>query len=263
MSIFPVGLIVALVSFALSIRFLHQSVNSYVDLVAFAIVMGGTSAVFLIVIPWDLRKNVLSMFRSLVVRKSPGYSAVVKDSLDFIRNGEEALKSYDKANLPLHVQLLADGAEMQGLGFEVDRIESILVERLQQNLRRRRRVANAIRSLAKYPPAFGLMGTVLGLVNVMRGVSTGMDGKQTALEMAIALVATMYGLLLANMFISPAGELAQRESQELEIFGEISITAFRLWAEKTSYLESQETLNSFVPVEYRVSPESSAGEFAA
>lgn len=255
MSLYPVGLLIALASFALSIRALHQSPGNYYDLVALLIVFGGSTAVFLVVLPWDLRKDVMHLFRSLVVKKPFGYREVVSDCLDTLRNGEESLKNLPRVGAPIHMQLMADGFELHSLGFTPEKTEGILAERLTQAIRRRRRVANAVRGLAKYPPAFGLMGTVLGLVNVMRGVSSGIDGKQTALEMAVALVATMYGLIVANLLVNPAGEMAMKESQEMETAGEIAITTFRLWTEGCAQLEAQETLNSFVPPEHRVSPE--------
>lgn len=263
MSLYPVGLLVALFSFAMSIRFLNQSPGNYFDAVAALIVFGGTVAVFLVVLPWDLRKDVAALFRSLFIRKSSGYRAVVSDCLDALRLGEESVKGLDRPKAPIHMQLLADGFELHSLGFTPEKTESILAERLNQAIRRRRRVANAVRGLAKYPPAFGLMGTVLGLVNVMRGVSAGLDGRQTSLEMAVALVATMYGLIVANLLINPAGEMAMKESQEMETAGEIAITSFRLWTQGCASLEAQETLNSFVPPEHRVSPEMPAEGVAA
>lgn len=50
------------------------------------------------------------------------------------------------------------------------------------------------------------MGTVLGLVNLMRGISAGLDAKDTGVQMAVALVATFYGLIFANLIVNPAGE---------------------------------------------------------
>ena len=52
--------------------------------------------------------------------------------------------------------------------------------------------------------------------------------------------------------LNPAGELITKRINEEESFGEIAISAIDLLAEKTSLLESQELLNSYVPVEHRI-----------
>ena len=96
------------------------------------------------------------------------------------------------------------------------------------------------------------MGTVLGLVNVMTGVSNGADAKSTALKMSIALVATMYGLVVANLFVNPAGELIQRYANDDESLAQIAVEAVMLEINKSSYLEAQEYLNSFAPEESRL-----------
>lgn len=249
MSIFPVGIVIALVSFVVAISHLNQSILNYYDFVALFVVSGGTIAVGVVLIPWGMRKDLMHGIRDLFKGQSVTYKNVLTDCLKVL---QESPNSYDKKTDNLHDQILKDGIELIQLNMDKEKILVILEERVTHYVKRRKKVANAIKSLAKYPPAFGLMGTVLGLVNVMRGVSSGLDGKQTALEMAIALVATMYGLVVANLLLNPAGELITKRIVEEESFGEIAISAIDLYADKTSLLESQELLNSYVPVEYRV-----------
>jgi chemotaxis protein MotA len=249
MSIFPVGLFVAASAFIAAIWHLNQSALNYTDFVAFIIVAGGTVAVGLVLIPWTLRKDLIFGLKDIFRNENRNYKSVIADCVRVLR---ETPVAYEWPTDFLHQQLLKDGIEMIQLNIEKEKILTILEERSVQYVKRRKKIANAIRGLAKYPPAFGLMGTVLGLVNVMRGVSNGIDGKQTALEMAIALVATMYGLLTSNLLLNPAGELIMKKIAEDESFGEIAIATIDLLVDKTSLLESQELLNSFVPVEDRV-----------
>ncbi|MBX9766562.1 MAG: MotA/TolQ/ExbB proton channel family protein, partial [Bdellovibrionales bacterium] len=132
------------------------------------------------------------------------------------------------------------------------RIETILRERVFQSTKRYKKVANAFKTLAKYPPAFGLMGTVLGLVNLMLTITKGVDAKEAGLEMAVALVATLYGLILSNLVLNPAGEYVMKEAQGEEEFGEVALQAILLLSQRTSLLESQELLNSFVGDQHQV-----------
>jgi chemotaxis protein MotA len=251
MSLFPVGLIVAIISFLISIQHLKQELINYYDFVAFFMVFGGTAAVTLILLPWDHRKDLLEALKGLYIPQTLNYRMVLSDCLDSIKSHSVVINA--KYPNSLYAQTLRDGFEMIDLGLEKEKIEQILFDRVSYYGKRKRKVSSSIRSLAKYPPAFGLMGTVLGLVNVMRGVSTGQDSKTTALEMAIALIATMYGLVVANLLINPAGELILKKSNEEEQLGQIAIHAVSMVCEKRSLLEAQEVLNSYVPADQRLS----------
>lgn len=254
MSLFPVGLLIALASFVVAMRHLNQGFSSYMDFVAMLVVFGGTLAVGTMLLPWSMGRELWKALSDLVVPRNSRAKEVLEDCMDTIRNRRAPPKTE-----AFYSQTLTDGVELLNLGFGKEKIEAILVERLSAYGRRQRKIANSIRNLAKYPPAFGLMGTVLGLVNVMRGVSSGLDGKQTALEMAIALVATMYGLLIANLLINPAGEMILKKTVDEESFGEIAVAAVLLMTEETSMLEAQEVLNSYAPPEHRINLVTVAG----
>jgi hypothetical protein len=73
-----------------------------------------------------------------------------------------------------------------------------------------------------------------------------------AITMAIALVATLYGLLTANLFINPAGERILNRTLFEAKEGELALQAVLLASRGTPILQSQEFLNSFVPDDSRV-----------
>ena len=83
-------------------------------------------------------------------------------------------------------------------------------------------------------------------MSLMNAVAAGMAAEQTGLKMAIALVATLYGLLMANMIVNPAGEHLTKILQNEALLAEISVQAVLLVKSETSLLEAQEILNSYV-----------------
>ncbi len=242
MSIFPVAILLAIVTFAAAMSHLNQSAGSYFDLVALLMVFGGTISVALVLMPWGLKDDLKLATRRLFKTEPLSSKEVLQDCLSALQSGR-----VESTGTHLYQRILRDGFELLDLGIEGSKAKNILLERVLQHGRRHKKIANAFKSLSKYPPAFGLMGTVLGLVNVMNGVSKGQSAKQTAFEMALALVATMYGLILSNVVINPAGELIVKHLSEEEVFGEIAISSVMMRAEQTSMLEAQETLNSFAP----------------
>jgi chemotaxis protein MotA len=108
-----------------------------------------------------------------------------------------------------------------------------------------------------------LVGTVLGLVSLMRALADSQGAQETGLRMAVALVATLYGLLLSNLVINPAGEQVSRLASEVKKDSGIALQGILLASERTSLLESQELLNCFVSPEFKVNFLSFGGDSAA
>jgi chemotaxis protein MotA len=249
---FPLGILIAVSALVASILHLKQDATNFWDFVGFICVIGGTLAVAVITIPWQHRRIVLRSVVSLFVPKRSSHSTIVADCVAFIVDYRDGKVNEAILVSGLAGDTLRDGAELMGLGFSKERIHEILEERIHQSFERFQVVANSFRSLAKYPPAFGLAGTVLGLVTLMRSVSGGADAKQTGTMMAIALMATFYGLLVANMIVNPAGEHMLKTANAERKDAEIALHTILLQLEGVTLLEAQEILNSYVSAERRV-----------
>jgi chemotaxis protein MotA len=246
---YALGFLVAVSAFVAAMNHLHQSGQNYADFVAFVVVAGGTLAVGIVTFPWRLRAEIARALRQLAFSPGRDVTLLMQECLELVRNGG-TLERVRSGELPGAV--LRDGAELIGLGLAPGRVREILEMRIVQAVERQRRVANAFRSLAKYPPAFGLVGTVLGLVNLMRHVAQGADARETGLQMAIALVATLYGLIVSNLLLNPAGEAIQKNALDEQKYAEVALNAVVIAMEHVNALEAQEVLNSFLPPSERV-----------
>ncbi len=70
---------------------------------------------------------------------------------------------------------------------------------------------------AAYAPAFGMIGTLVGLINMLKGMDLGGGGGASSLgqDMSVALITTFYGSALANIFAQPiAKKLRVRQAAE-------------------------------------------------
>lgn len=244
--LYILGLVIAIGSLIGAIVHLDQSVLSYYDFVAFVMVVGGTVAVALITLPWELRGEIFRRTGELFWKSSADRQKLVYDCMEVNSNTLKGIFHKPHGGRGIPYMILGDGVELIQLGLSPQKIEIILKERLYQATERARYVGNAIRGLSKYPPAFGLAGTVLGLVHLMRGVSDGMSPQETGIRMAIALVATFYGLLVANLIVNPVGDAIFKNSYDDEKLGEIALQSILLASERTNLLEAQELLNSYV-----------------
>lgn len=250
-----------------ALHHLGQGPEKLWDFVAFAMVIGGTIAVGITILPWKLSRPMFRYFRYLWLHWHPSQKHFLEKSLTVIQAHRAGRQVSEFKPNYIEEKILRDGLELIHLGFSSEKIEGILKERLNSHCQVGHKISASIRSLAKYPPAFGLAGTVFGLVELMRAVSAGVPAQETGTKMAIALVATLYGLLVANLLVNPAGEFIKKLVQEEENLGTIAIQTVLLMRENANLLEAQEILNSFVQDHERVNlisqPPSELGELAS
>ena len=109
-------------------------------------------------------------------------------------------------------------------------------------------VQDVFRKMAIYAPSFGMMGTLIGLVQMLRQLS---NPETIGPAMAVALLTTFYGMLLSTLFFLPiAGKLKDRTLVEvinLEIIFEGAISIL----EDNNPIFVYEKLSSYIPANKR------------
>jgi chemotaxis protein MotA len=122
-------------------------------------------------------------------------------------NGLLALENADVKDefLKKAIGLLVDG-------YEVDVVKSILSKDLELTLKRHRDGQAIFKAIGDVAPAMGMIGTLIGLVQMLSAMD---DPKQIGPAMAVALLTTLYGAIIANMFALPiANKLELRSADE-------------------------------------------------
>jgi len=123
------------------------------------------------------------------------------------------------------------------------RIEETMEKEISLYLSRLQSQLAAVQHFAKLAPVFGFVGTIVGLINVLNHMG---DATQIGQGMAISLLTTFYGLLVANFIFTPlAGRLAayiQRETLILNIVIEGVLAIF----DKCTSVEISHLLLSYV-----------------
>jgi chemotaxis protein MotA len=247
MILFPILTLLSGFFISLAIHHLNQSLSNYYDFVALTMVLGGTFSVGVVLIPWEYRTDLVRSIKALFKPEKRRYKQIVTECLNLLRL--EKLPGTEGKKEDLYLRVLSEGLELVQLGFSAEKIDRILGEKVFQSVKRVRKIGAAVKGLAKYPPAFGLMGTVLGLVNIMKHLAAATDASKLGVEMSVALVATMYGLLVANFFVQPIGELLMKKADEEEEYAEIALQAVLLFKERASLVEAHEILSAMVPDE--------------
>jgi chemotaxis protein MotA len=93
-------------------------------------------------------------------------------------------------------------------GIDREMFQALLVKRLHETNNNKVRVVTALRNLAKYPPALGMTGTVIGLVSLFSSL-TSENKSQIGPSLAMAMTATFYGLVISNLILMPLADRCQ------------------------------------------------------
>ena len=190
--------------------------SNFFDIPAVLIVFGGTIGATLTHYPLGTALKVGTIIRKTLVGRTPESTQVVERFMDYAnrarREGilalEPIVKALDDAYLRKGLQLTVDG-------LEPDSIQSILEAEISNTEHRHETGVELLSAMAAYAPALGLIGTVIGLVQMLNGMS---NPAAIGPAMAVALNTTFYGAVLANLvFLPMVGKLKARSKEEILI----------------------------------------------
>jgi chemotaxis protein MotA len=100
---------------------------------------------------------------------------------------------------------LKNGLQLAVDGFNKDSLDSILRDEIKSREREVDISINVMYSMAEYAPAFGMIGTVIGMILMLQNIS---DPESLGAGLSVALLTTLYGTIVANMLMGPlAGKL--------------------------------------------------------
>lgn len=112
----------------------------------------------------------------------------------------------------LNYDLLIDGVSLIINNFTVEEIRHNLRAKIAARHGQMALASNFFENMAKVSPGVGMIGTLLGLISMMSQIS---DPATIGAGMALALITTLYGLLLATVLYAPFGEKIAIESDKI------------------------------------------------
>ena len=211
-----IGLVGGVAAIIMSVITSGGSLMGIIDIPSVFMTIGGSFCAILIVSPM---KDVLHTFKVLgKVFKIPDFGEKVlvqnmvalseKARREGILALEEGLEDLEDEFMKTGLRLVVDGTDGAV-------IRTILESEMDQVEARHMVCINVMTQWAGYAPGFGMIGTVLGLIGMLRNLE---DKSSLGSNMAVALVTTLYGSLLANWIIGPmAQKLINQNSQEMRI----------------------------------------------
>ena len=185
----------------------------FVHVGSLMIVGGGTIAVTLMNFPIETIKNFIGVMMQTALFKlnTPGQEIdrIIEYANLARKEGllalESKVKEVDDSFFAKVVQLVIDG-------FPAETVRDIMDLEAEWQRARHQTGKKMLDAVGSYAPAFGMIGTLVGLVQMLQNLS---DPSKIGGGMATALLTTLYGAMAANMvFIPLAGKLEQRINEE-------------------------------------------------
>lgn len=190
------------------------AVAGFLDLRSVIIVFGGTFGVILVHFPLGQVMKIPNVFLNALFEKKQSVIDVVSTLVSFSEKARrEGILSLESSMDEVQDEFIRLGLRLAVDGVEPELIKDILHTELAFIEDRHRAGRQVFEYAGSCAPAFGMIGTLIGLVLMLQKLD---DPSSIGPAMAVALLTTLYGALLANAcFIPLAGKLKLRTSEEI------------------------------------------------
>jgi chemotaxis protein MotA len=214
MDIATIAGIVSAFGLVITAIMMGSGLSLFIDIQSLMIVVGGTLGATLINYPLKDVLKVMSVVKNAIFARQHRAQDLIANfvtlSSQARREGilalEPAIKEMDDDFLTKGLQLSVDGLEPQA-------IQTILETEVEHIQERHRLGAEIFSTMGTFAPALGMIGTLIGLVQMLQTMD---DPSTIGPAMAVALLTTFYGAIIANIVCNPiAGKLRNRSSEEV------------------------------------------------
>jgi chemotaxis protein MotA len=191
----------------------------FIHLPSMAITVGGMLCATLIHFSLPQFLGIFAVIKKTVIAKIPSQSDLIQRMVNYAainrRDGalalEQEVTNVDDSFLGKGLQMLVDGHDSE----EIRELMALEIQHLQERHSRGKKILEFMGSAA---PAFGMIGTLIGLIQMLRSLES---PESIGAGMAVALLTTFYGALTANLIFLPlAGKLglySKAESTAMEM----------------------------------------------
>ncbi len=189
------------------------SVEGFLDIPSIMITIGGTIASTLISFRMEDIRTILRVTRIAFTQPPPKLTATVMQLISLAEVARrEGLLALDNSLSKIGDDFLRHGLQLVVDGVDPSVIREILETELGASEDRHKMGRKLFDQMALFAPAFGMIGTLIGLIQMLRNLD---DPSKIGPGMAVALVTTFYGAILAYLVLMPiSAKLAVRSSEE-------------------------------------------------
>lgn len=210
------GIAIAVVAITVSIILGGGDPIALINVPSILVVFGGTAGAILASYPLATILKVHTVVLKSVFGSDPDPQKTIKELVHFA----EIARREGILSLENHVEDMEDPFIVRGIKMAVDGtdpelIRTILDTELEALIDRHAQGKSIMDTIGRVAPAFGMIGTLMGLIFMLQNMD---DPSKIGPGMAVALITTLYGALIANIAAGPISEkLGARDTEEVLI----------------------------------------------
>ncbi|MGY8786980.1 MAG: motility protein A [Fidelibacterota bacterium] len=255
-----IGLLAGLGIIVMSIMQSGGKLIWFLNFNSLLIVVGGTLAATMVNLPITAMKNILNIIKNVFKGEDYDYVGIINEIV------EKAEKARKDGLLSLEAELpnMREGFFKNGIELAINerdssRLRTFLNLEMQNISSRHIAGQELFLYMGSYAPAFGMLGTVLGLIVMMNNFAGGEEVDIAASYdvserfakllsgMGLALITTFYGVFFANMIFLPIGGKLKRRSENEMMLKSIIVEGIISIHAREHPILIQEKLMTFVP----------------
>ena len=236
---------------------LHASADNmsfFLDFHGILIVCGGTLAASSISFPIS---DVFSLVKIFLVRflgkHRTNYQEVITQILELNKKATLGITALNEYVPNLRHEFLKESVSLVASGILTEsEIRATLEQRLKTSETQLMHEANMFKIIGRFPPAFGLLATTLGMIGLLQKIGQPDSQKLIGPAMSVGLIGTLYGIALANLVFIPIAENLTARTQEELALRRMIIEGMVLLKAQVNPITLRERLNSYVLPKQRV-----------
>ena len=191
------------------------SLGTFYDFSSILCTCGGTLAALVTCVPPGRLGAIFKVTRNAFVEKTRDPQDLIREIVGYAEIARrDGILSLENTTKDIEDPFVVSGIQMAVDGMDPDHIQQIMNSELDALADRHAEGKSLFEAIAKYAPAYGMIGTLIGMVIMLKNMT---DPSQIGHGMAVAILTTLYGIWIANIVAIPIADKLGRRSEE-EIF---------------------------------------------
>ncbi|MCM2276855.1 MAG: MotA/TolQ/ExbB proton channel family protein [Oligoflexia bacterium] len=220
----------------------------FLDMHGILIVCGGTAAAASISFPVGKVLALLKVFFLRVLGQNKvDYQGTISQILELSKKASIGLSALNEAVPGIKHPFLKEAVSLVAAGVLTEsEIRNTLEQRVKTIEAGYLHEANMFRIIGRFPPAFGLLATTLGMIALLQKIGQPDSQKLIGPAMSIGLIGTLYGIALANLVFIPIAENLTERTQEEMALRRMIVEGAIMLKSQVNPITMREGLNSFL-----------------
>lgn len=198
-----------------------ENLGNFIDLPSAAIVIGGTLAAVVASYPLRLLTDVPKHMLVLMRGKKYNIPKLVDQVVDLAMLARQSgLLALEEKAGEIEDPFFKQAVLMIVDANDPDKVRYMLEREMDDMMTRHDEAAGIYEKASAFAPAFGMIGTLVGLINMLKQLGFDSEGGASNIgtDMAVALITTFYGCVLSNLIFQPIAKKLRVRQEEEELY---------------------------------------------